>query len=131
MNRQLLVVGGDRPGAFGTIGAALAQAQPGATISVHPGRYEENLVVDRMVSLVAEQGAGTVEIVANTGSVLVANAEAVQLSGFVLTGVDDQLVTVDVVRGEAALDGCFYCPGLRGRPCWPGWKVRSRCGAAR
>ncbi|WP_232791917.1 right-handed parallel beta-helix repeat-containing protein, partial [Amycolatopsis sp. M39] len=106
MNRQLLVVGGDRPGAFGTIGAALAQAQPGATISVHPGRYEENLVVDRMVSLVAEQGAGTVEIVANTGSVLVANAEAVQLSGFVLTGVDDQLVTVDVVRGEAALDGC-------------------------
>ncbi|WP_134730628.1 right-handed parallel beta-helix repeat-containing protein [Amycolatopsis nivea] len=106
MNRQLLVVGSDRPGAFGTIGAALAQAQPGATISVHPGRYEENLVVDRMVSLVAEQGAGTVEIVANTGSVLVANAEAVQLSGFVLTGVDDQLVTVDVVRGEAALDGC-------------------------
>ncbi|ATY13367.1 ATPase [Amycolatopsis sp. AA4] len=104
MNRQLLVVGGDRPGAFGTIGAALAQARPGATISVHPGRYEENLVVDRMVSLVAEPG--TVEIVANTGSVLVANAEAVQLSGFVLTGLDDQLVTVDVVRGEAALDGC-------------------------
>ncbi|MFD2473436.1 right-handed parallel beta-helix repeat-containing protein [Amycolatopsis silviterrae] len=106
MNRQLLVVGGDRPGAFGTIGAALAQAQPGATISVHRGRYEENLVVDRMVSLVAEQGAGTVEIVASTGSALVANAEAVQLSGFVLTGADDQLVTVDVVRGEAALDGC-------------------------
>ncbi|WP_409463789.1 right-handed parallel beta-helix repeat-containing protein [Amycolatopsis sp. GA6-003] len=104
MNRQLLVVGGDRPGAFGTIGAALAQAQPGATISVRPGRYEENLVVDRMVSLVAEPG--TAEIVAATGSVLVANAEAVQLSGFVLTGLDDQLVTVDVVRGEAALDGC-------------------------
>ncbi|WP_037363158.1 right-handed parallel beta-helix repeat-containing protein [Amycolatopsis orientalis] len=104
MNRQLLVVGGDRPGAFGTIGAALAQARPGATISVHPGRYEENLVVDRMVSLVAEPG--TVELVANTGSVLVANAEAVQLSGFVLTSLDDQLVTVDVVRGEAALDGC-------------------------
>ncbi|WP_020660765.1 right-handed parallel beta-helix repeat-containing protein [Amycolatopsis benzoatilytica] len=106
MNRQLLVVGGDRPGAFGTIGAALAQAQPGATISVHPGRYEENLVVDRMVSLVAEQGAGTVEVVAAQGSVLVANSEAVQLSGFTLTGLDDQLVTVDVVRGEAALDGC-------------------------
>ncbi|GAA3558673.1 hypothetical protein GCM10022222_47770 [Amycolatopsis ultiminotia] len=106
MNRQLLVVAGDRPGAYPTIGAALAQAQAGATISVHPGRYEENLVVNQMVSLVAEQGAGTVEIVANTGSVLVANAEAVQLSGFTLTGADDQLVTVDVVRGEAALDGC-------------------------
>ncbi|MFF0146453.1 SpoVK/Ycf46/Vps4 family AAA+-type ATPase [Amycolatopsis sulphurea] len=106
MNRQLLVVAGDRPGAFATIGAALAKAQPGATISVHPGRYEENLVVNQMVSLVAEQGPGTVEVVANTGSVLVANAEAVQLSGFTLTGTDDQLVTVDVVRGEAALDEC-------------------------
>ncbi|MFG1646034.1 right-handed parallel beta-helix repeat-containing protein [Amycolatopsis sp. NPDC049252] len=101
MNRQVLTVGGE--GAYPTIGAALAQAQPGATISVHSGRYEENLVVDRMVSLVAE---GDVEIVAREGSVLVANAEAVQLRGFTLTGQDDKLVAVDVVRGEAALDGC-------------------------
>ncbi|MFI5607334.1 right-handed parallel beta-helix repeat-containing protein [Amycolatopsis sp. NPDC051903] len=106
MNRQLLVVAGDRAGAYPTIGAALAQAQPGATISVHPGRYEENLVVDRMVSLVAERGAGTVEVVASEGSVLVANAEAVQLSGFTLTTTDANLVAVDVVRGEAALDDC-------------------------
>ncbi|WP_328615611.1 right-handed parallel beta-helix repeat-containing protein [Amycolatopsis sp. NBC_00355] len=101
MNRQVLTVGGE--GAYPTIGAALAQAQPGATITVHSGRYEENLVVDRMVSLVAE---GDVEIVAREGSVLVANAEAVQLRGFTLTGQDDKLVAVDVVRGEAALDGC-------------------------
>ncbi|WP_328605153.1 right-handed parallel beta-helix repeat-containing protein [Amycolatopsis sp. NBC_00345] len=106
MNRQLLVVAGDRQGAFPTIGAALAQAQPGATISVYPGRYEENLVVDRMVSLVAEEGAGTVEVVAREGSVLVANSEAVQLRGFTLISEDDKLVAVDVVRGEAALDGC-------------------------
>ena len=103
MNRQVLVVAGDRPGAYPTIGAALAQAQAGATITVHAGRYEENLVVDRMVSLIAE---GSVEVVAREGSVLVANAEAVQLRGFTLTGQDPQLVAVDVVRGEAALDGC-------------------------
>ncbi|UOZ03257.1 right-handed parallel beta-helix repeat-containing protein [Amycolatopsis sp. WQ 127309] len=101
MNRQVLTVGGE--GAYPTIGAALAQAQNGATITVHSGRYEESLVVDRMVSLVAE---GDVEIVAREGSVLVANAEAVQLRGFTLTGQDDKLVAVDVVRGEAALDGC-------------------------
>ncbi|WP_318307731.1 right-handed parallel beta-helix repeat-containing protein [Amycolatopsis solani] len=101
MNRQVLTVGGE--GGHPTIGAALALAQPGATITVHSGRYEENLVVDRMVSLVAE---GDVEIVAREGSVLVANAEAVQLRGFTLTGQDGKLVAVDVVRGEAALDGC-------------------------
>ncbi|MFC0547897.1 right-handed parallel beta-helix repeat-containing protein [Kutzneria chonburiensis] len=101
MNRQLLVVG---DGGLPTIGAALAQAQPGATISVRPGRYEENLVADRMVRLVAEPG--TVEVLAPRGSVLVVNAEAVQLSGFTLTGADETMVAVDVVRGEAALDEC-------------------------
>ncbi|MGW4482238.1 right-handed parallel beta-helix repeat-containing protein [Amycolatopsis sp. NPDC004368] len=138
MNRQLLVVAGDRPGAFPTIGAALAQAQPGATISVHPGRYEENLVVDRMVSLVAEQGVGTVEVVASQGSVLVANSEAVQLRGFTLTSTDASLVAVDVVRGEAALDDCRVSGAswatllarLQGQLALRGCTVTSTAGAA-
>jgi nitrous oxidase accessory protein NosD/Mrp family chromosome partitioning ATPase len=133
----LLVVGGDRPGAFPSIGAALAQAQPGATISVHPGRYEENLVIDRLVTLVAEDGDGTVEIFAREGSVLVANAEAVQLNGFVLTCADDKLVAVDVVRGEAALDGCRVSGAswatllarLQGSLALRGCKVTSSAGA--
>jgi hypothetical protein len=106
MNRQLLVVAGDRPGGFSTIGQALTQARAGATISVHPGRYEESLVISQPVTLVAEEGAGAVEVYAREGSVLTVNAEAVQLSGFVLSCADDQLAAVDVVRGQAALDGC-------------------------
>jgi hypothetical protein len=106
MNRQVLVVAGDRPGAFSTIGQALAQAEAGATISVHPGRYEEKLVISQLVTLVAENGAGPVEVHAREGSVLTVNAEAAQLNGFVLSCADDQLAAVDVVRGEAALDGC-------------------------
>jgi hypothetical protein len=137
MNRQLLVVGGDRSGAFPSIGAALAQAQSGATISVHPGRYEENLVIDRLVTLVAEDGEGTVEVVAREGSVLVANAEAVQLNGFVLTSADDKLVAVDVVRGELALDGCQVSGAswatllarLQGSLALRGCKVTSSAGA--
>jgi hypothetical protein len=104
MNRQLLVVGGH--GAFPTIGAAIAAAQPGATISVRPGRYLENLVVTTLLTLVAEAGEGTVEVRANSGSVLVVNAEAVQIDGFVLGCGDTSLAAVDVIRGEAAFDGC-------------------------
>lgn len=106
MNRQMLVVAGDRPGAFPSIGAALGSALPGAMISIAPGRYEENLVISKLVTLSAESGSGTVEIVAKQGSVLVASAEAVQLNGLALRCEDPQLAGVDVVRGEVAFDNC-------------------------
>ncbi|MCE7006377.1 right-handed parallel beta-helix repeat-containing protein [Kibdelosporangium philippinense] len=106
MNRQLLVVGEDHQGAFPTIGVALDNARPGATINVQPGRYEENLVVTKLVTLTAAEGRGTVEVFARQGSVLVANAEAVQLNGLILTCDDSELAAVDVVRGEVAMDSC-------------------------
>ncbi|WP_344929502.1 right-handed parallel beta-helix repeat-containing protein [Saccharopolyspora gregorii] len=106
MNRELLVVGADRPGAFPSIGAALAAAHDGATISIRPGRYEENLVVDRMVNLTAEDGEGTVEVHAAESSALVVDTEGAQLRGLVLVCDDGRYPAVDVRRGEVALDGC-------------------------
>ncbi|MGW6449969.1 right-handed parallel beta-helix repeat-containing protein [Lentzea sp. NPDC055074] len=106
MSRQLLVVAADRPGAYPTIGAALREAADGATISVLSGRYEENLVVSRMVTITAEDGPGTVEVVARTGSVAVVAAPAAQLSGLVLVGDDAGLAALDVRQGEVALDDC-------------------------
>ncbi|MEU6128254.1 right-handed parallel beta-helix repeat-containing protein [Saccharopolyspora sp. NPDC047091] len=106
MNRELLVVGADRPGAFPSIGAALAAAHDGATISIRPGRYEENLVVDRMVNLTAEDGEGTVEVHAAENSALVIDTEGAQLRGLVLVCDDGRYPAVDVRRGEVALDGC-------------------------
>src|SRR5215212_1995079 len=106
MNRQLLRVAGDRPGAFSTIGSALGSAAPGATISIAPGRYEENLVIHKLVTLTAQEGLGTVEVVARRGSVLVASAEAVQLNGLILNCDDDKVTAVDVVAGEVAFDHC-------------------------
>ncbi|HUQ54864.1 right-handed parallel beta-helix repeat-containing protein [Lentzea sp.] len=137
MNRQMLVVAGDRPGAFPSISAALGSAQPGAMISIAPGRYEENLVVSKLVTLSAENGGGTVEVVAKQGSVLVANAEAVRLNGLVLRCEDTQLAGIDVVRGEVAFDDCdlsssswatIYARGT-GAVALRGCKVRNTTGA--
>ncbi|MEV5541680.1 right-handed parallel beta-helix repeat-containing protein [Saccharopolyspora shandongensis] len=138
MNRQLLVVAGDRPGAFASIGAALGSALPGAMITIAPGRYEENLVVSKLVTLSAESGAGTVEVVAKQGSVLVASAEAVQLNGLNLTCQDTDFAAVDVIRGEVAFDHCevggaswatIYARGT-GAVALRGCLVTSRVGAA-
>ena len=137
MNRQLLVVAGDRPGAYASIGAALGNALPGAMITIAPGRYEENLVVSKLVTLSAEGGNGTVEVVAKQGSVLVASAEAVQLNGLILRCEDAQLAGVDVVRGEVAFDHCelggsswatMYARGT-GAVALRGCKVTSTAGA--
>ncbi|MFI5735662.1 right-handed parallel beta-helix repeat-containing protein [Kribbella sp. NPDC051587] len=106
MSRQLLLVSADSPGAHATISAALREAGDGATIKVMPGRYEENLLVSRMVTITAEEGPGTVEVIARTGSVVVVTADAAQLSGLVLTCTDESLAAVDIRHGEAALDDC-------------------------
>ncbi|RKT56739.1 right-handed parallel beta-helix repeat-containing protein [Saccharothrix australiensis] len=103
---QVITVGGDVPGAFPSIGAALAHASSDAMISIRPGRYEENLVIDEMVTLTAADGPGTVEVRARSGSVLTCTADAVQLNGLVLGSDDAELAAVDVPRGEVAMDSC-------------------------
>ncbi|MFE0350305.1 right-handed parallel beta-helix repeat-containing protein [Streptomyces griseoluteus] len=106
MSRQVLTVGpGDRD-RYRTIGEALAAARTGALISVRPGTYAETLVVHTRVTLTAAEGRGTVEIRPRTGSVLTLRADAVMLSELTLRGGDPELPTVDVRRGQAALDGC-------------------------
>ncbi|SDJ54304.1 Right handed beta helix region [Actinokineospora alba] len=108
MNRQLLVVAVDRPGSYPTISAALRDARDGATINVLRGRYEENLVIGRIVTITAEDGPGTVEVVARTGtgSVAVVAASAAQFSGLVLSGEDTDHPALDIRHGEVAIEDC-------------------------
>ncbi|MET0132131.1 MAG: right-handed parallel beta-helix repeat-containing protein, partial [Kibdelosporangium sp.] len=105
MTRQLLEVGGGRAGAHATIAAALAAARPGATITVAPGRYVENLLLDKVITIAAAE-LGTVEVRATHGPVLTVVGGAVQLHGLGLVTTDDTQVTLDLARGEAALDNC-------------------------
>ncbi|MEY9932108.1 Holliday junction resolvasome RuvABC ATP-dependent DNA helicase subunit/nitrous oxidase accessory protein NosD [Catenulispora sp. GP43] len=107
MTRQKLVVAPDRADAYPTITAALRQARDGALVSIAPGTYPEQVVLDRVVTLAAEQAAGSVRIEGGAGgSALIVDADAVQLSGLVLIGAGDQAPAVEVRRGEAAFDDC-------------------------
>ncbi|MFJ4191055.1 right-handed parallel beta-helix repeat-containing protein [Kitasatospora sp. NPDC089509] len=107
MTRHVLTVGAEpRDGGYRTIGAALEAARSGAVISVRPGRYDENLVITKMVTITAEEARGSVRISPRRGAVVQVVAEAVQLTGLVLQGQDEELPTVDVPRGQAALQDC-------------------------
>jgi Holliday junction resolvasome RuvABC ATP-dependent DNA helicase subunit len=106
MTRQLLLVCRDRAGAHDTVGEALRAAAPGALISIAAGRYEECLQIDRVVTLAPERAGDRVEIAGPSGAALIAAADAVQLSGLLLSGGDARCAVVEVRRGELALDGC-------------------------
>ncbi|MFD5625966.1 right-handed parallel beta-helix repeat-containing protein [Streptomyces sp. NPDC127072] len=106
MSRQVLTVRPDGTGGFRTIGEALAGARSGAVISVGPGTYEESLVVGTRVTIVAEQSRGTVEIRPRRGSAVRLRADAVMLTDLVLRGRDEDVPTVDAVRGQVAMEGC-------------------------
>ena len=104
MTRQVLLVSRDRPGAYQSIGEALRAASDGALITVAGGTYEEALVITRLVTVTAESGAGEVLVRTRSGSAVVVDAEAVQLSGLTISGGDDDTAAVEIRRGEAALD---------------------------
>ncbi|MDH6108925.1 SpoVK/Ycf46/Vps4 family AAA+-type ATPase/nitrous oxidase accessory protein NosD [Kitasatospora sp. MAP12-15] len=107
MTRHVLTVCAEqRDGGYRTIGEALEAARSGAVISVRPGRYEENLVITKMVTITAEDVRGSVRISPRRGAVVQVVAEAVQLTGLVLQGQDEELPAIDVPRGQAALEDC-------------------------
>jgi Holliday junction resolvasome RuvABC ATP-dependent DNA helicase subunit len=107
LTRQVLLVAPDREGAYRTIGQALRDAPEGALVTVAPGRYEEQLVIDRLVSLVPEGDPGSVHIHGGTGgTVRVAAREGAQMSGFLLVGTDPEAAVIEIRHGELALDGC-------------------------
>src|SRR5260221_7592803 len=107
MTRHMLLVSRDRPGAHRTIADALLQATDGALISIAAGRYDERLHIQRVVTLAPEPGGdGDVEIHHAEGCTITVDADAVQLTGLVLVGADDQAPVVEVRRGGAGLDRC-------------------------
>ncbi|MFJ9031036.1 right-handed parallel beta-helix repeat-containing protein [Streptomyces sp. NPDC102274] len=106
MPRQLLTVGPGSADDSPTIAEALARTRSGAVIRVRPGKYAENLVITTPVTIVAEQGRGTVEIAPHRGSALVLKSDAVMLTDLTLRGRDTDLPVVDAPRGQVAMDGC-------------------------
>ncbi|GAB3476603.1 right-handed parallel beta-helix repeat-containing protein [Nocardiopsis coralliicola] len=106
MNRHVRAVDPSGGAEFRTIGEALAAAGDGAVLSLAPGRYDEQLVLTRVVTLLAADGPGTVEILSSTGSTITSIAEAVKLTGLTLRGRDTEAPVIDSAAGQVELADC-------------------------
>ncbi|MFF5075663.1 right-handed parallel beta-helix repeat-containing protein [Actinoplanes sp. NPDC000266] len=106
MTDIMLSVSHTDPGCLPSISAALAHAGPGATVVVQPGVYTEQLRLDRDVTLVAEDGRGTVTIDGGSGAAVFAAAGTAVLRGLTITGGSPELPAVQVGGGALTLADC-------------------------
>ncbi|WP_331729082.1 right-handed parallel beta-helix repeat-containing protein (plasmid) [Streptomyces sp. NBC_00028] len=101
-----------RRGAFRTIADAVRAADTDDEIRIAAGEYPERLLIDRAVTLVAEDGPGTVRLtsIAPGLPVLEVSASAT-LSGLTVLGADPSRPLVLVTAGTAELRECDLAGG--------------------
>ncbi|MEV4757848.1 right-handed parallel beta-helix repeat-containing protein [Micromonospora sp. NPDC049559] len=106
MTNNLLSVSDTEPGCLPSITAALAAAAPGATIMVQPGTYREQLRLTSRVTVLAEEGPGTVTIDGGDGVAVFVGGGHVTLRGVTVRGGSTNLPAVQVGRGALEADRC-------------------------
>ncbi|MEE9150231.1 MAG: right-handed parallel beta-helix repeat-containing protein, partial [Thermoplasmata archaeon] len=86
---ETIYVGGSGPGNYSTIQAGINDADPGDTIYVYAGTYNEGLYIDKTLTLLGEDKYTT--IINATGKIygiLIDNADYVNISGFSVIGAN-------------------------------------------
>ncbi|MCX2731515.1 right-handed parallel beta-helix repeat-containing protein [Saccharopolyspora sp. NFXS83] len=89
-----------------SIGDAVDSASEGAVIVVGPGRYTENLVLTKAITITAEDGPGTVRIVAHKGVAVALAADSAALSGVTVDAIDGENPAVLATAGQLTLTEC-------------------------
>ncbi|WP_344314777.1 right-handed parallel beta-helix repeat-containing protein [Fodinicola feengrottensis] len=120
-------------GSHRTISAALRAASNGSVISVAPGVYHENVLVDRDISIIADREHGGVELVGADGPALVSRGGTVEVRGLAVRGsgsgaaVQTSAGTLTMVDCEVS-DGWLEADGYA-TPVLRGCRVHSVIGA--
>ncbi|MFB6891279.1 right-handed parallel beta-helix repeat-containing protein [Kitasatospora sp. NPDC056327] len=96
-----------RAGEYDTLAEALAAAEPGDTVTVRPGTFRENVVVDKAVTLVTAEGPGSVRIDPPGGVALTVTAAAT-VRDLVIEGSDRSAPAV-LITGEDATPSLAGC----------------------
>ncbi|WP_329110954.1 AAA family ATPase [Micromonospora sp. NBC_01699] len=106
MSQDMLSVSQHDPSCPSRISDALAAAGPGATIVVQPGTYREQLRFTGDVTLVAEDGRGTVTLQADGGVAVFVGGGSATLRGVAVIGGSDSFPAVQIGGGTLRMTGC-------------------------
>lgn len=106
MSKDVIVVSQTPGHGQRSIGDAVSGAPVGALIVVGPGRYRENLVLTKPVTITAEDGPGTVQLIGVAGPTVALAADSSALSGLMISCEDKESPAVLVVRGQLSITEC-------------------------
>ena len=106
MSSDMVSVSQSEPDCETSIAAAVAALSSGGTVMIQPGTYRERLRLTADVTLIAEDGPGTVTVDGGDGVAVFVAGGAVTLRGLLLTGGDERLPAVQLGRGRLTAEDC-------------------------
>jgi parallel beta-helix repeat protein len=99
---QTLTVDIKGSGDYNSIQQAINAANPGDTITVLPGLYYENIVINKTISLIGASSSNTIIDGHGYGNVTKIHADGVQMSRFTLTNSTSNISNISSLNA-----GCF------------------------
>ncbi|MBW4642444.1 MAG: right-handed parallel beta-helix repeat-containing protein [Goleter apudmare HA4340-LM2] len=105
-----LVVSSGGSGDYKTISEAIKNAQPGTTILVRPGLYQESLIVNKFLKIIGDGPKAQIIIENADSNCLVLDTDNAEITGLTLRGLAGQnnkkFFTVDILQGKPVLTDC-------------------------
>ncbi|WP_017655784.1 pectinesterase family protein [Fortiea contorta] len=127
--KSTLVVSSIGSGDYKTINEAIKNAQPGNTILVRPGLYQENLLVNKSIKIVGDGPREKIVIENTDSNCLILKAEEAEIRGLTINGLagnkNKKFFAVDITEGKSILADCeitsnsLACIGIYGKTANP------------
>ncbi|WP_330277140.1 right-handed parallel beta-helix repeat-containing protein [Lentzea sp. NBC_00516] len=137
MGHDVITVNASAARGHRSISDAVASAVDGSVILVSAGKYQESLVLTKAVTITAEDGPGTVELLAADGPAVLLHAGSAALTGLTISCADTDSPAVLVGGGQLSFTECrigasawaaVYATG-KGAVLMRGCEVRNPAGA--
>ncbi len=94
LSGNTLYVGGNGPGNYSTIQAAINDANPGDTVFVYNGTYDETILVNKSIDLIGEDRDITIIDGGASGDVVSIVVDWVNISGFTIQHASNKGITI-------------------------------------